>query len=62
MHINSLIISLTNGLQLETNLAVRTELMKMGATINKIVAAQSNEEIKGRFMCPLDLWRLIVIL
>ncbi len=62
MHINSLIISLTNGLQLETNLAVRTELMKMGATINKIVAAQSNEEIKGRFMCPLDLGRLIVIL
>jgi len=29
--------------------------MKMGTAINKIVAAQSSEEIKGKFMYLLDL-------
>jgi len=42
-------------IQLETNLAVRTELMKMGAAISKITMTESGEEIAGKFMYILDL-------
>ncbi|KAF8335218.1 P-loop containing nucleoside triphosphate hydrolase protein [Amanita rubescens] len=41
------------NLTLETNLAVRTELMKMGAAISKITPAQSGEEMTGKLYVNL---------